>query len=87
MNTLNDMLGYGILVAHDDALGLYVTANGAYLNLWVARVRSGVTLYENVDVRSFSDATEGLLALPAIEIIKRAEEFIQDVIREGQAES
>lgn len=88
MNTLGEMLQYGILVAHDDDLGLYVTANGSYLNLWVTRVRSGVTLYENIDCRSFGDApTDGLLHWSGLKLMQEAADFIQDIIKQDAEES
>lgn len=41
------MLDYGPIVGHDEELGLLVTVNGAYLNLWIER---GDT-FENTDCR------------------------------------
>jgi hypothetical protein len=88
MYTLNEMLELGMLVAHDDELGLYVTANGSYLNLWATRIRGPVTLYENIDCRSFGDAPpDGLLQWSGLKLMKEAQEFIRDVIKQGQDES
>lgn len=76
------MLDYGPIVGHDEELGLLVTVNGAYLNLWIER---GDT-FENTDCRHVQSRTDGrdLREVSVAEAVELAEEWIEDVqAREG----
>ena len=79
MSTLNEMLSYGPIVASNEELGLYVTVNGSYYNLWVG---DGVT-FENTTCTPVDRGFDGLHGADCAEIIETAEKHLEDWINEG----
>lgn len=78
--TLNEMLEYGPIVASDAELGIYVTANGSYLNLWVGCAERG---FDGVDCKSFSlDGNKSIMDMPMRWVVEKAEEWIQEGLKE-----
>ncbi len=81
--TLNEMLEYGPIVAHDEELGLYVTVNGSYLNLWRTALvsRSGEQEFENIDCRSryFEGKRTTWLQHSVLQVQQWAEEWLEEI--------
>lgn len=75
--TLFEMISFGPVVAGNEELGLYVTVNGSYFNLWVQR---GDNDFENTDCRALS-SENGLYSITAAEAIERGERALRDWIR------
>lgn len=80
-----EAMEYGPIVASNEELGLFVTANGSYLNLWVL---NGQEL-TNTDCRSFDDAQDlpnGIMSLSLLEVTNRAEAYLNEAMNEGSEE-
>lgn len=70
-----DVLELGPIVAQDAELGILITINGSYLNLFIER---DFGRYENTDCRSFSETVlSGLTWIKAMEL---AENYLKEVI-------
>jgi len=91
MSTIFEVLGHGPIVAKDEDLGLLVTINGAYLNLWEGRTRHGFNQHgapmesaswENTDCRCGHPDLYTLTVAKAMEL---AEEWLEE-IRKGEDE-
>jgi hypothetical protein len=80
MSTLSEMLEYGPIVASDAELGLYITVNGSYYNLWVG---DGST-FENTDCTPVGRGFDGLHGADCAEVIERAERWLNDLINGGE---
>lgn len=81
-STIYDVLDLGPICACDPELGLLVTVNGSYLNLWVGDLKGGFT---NTDCR-YLNSENGLYSVTGAEMIDKAEAYLQDVIN-GDEES
>jgi len=77
--TIFDVLSNGPIVACDEELGLLVTINGSYLNLWASR-RDG---WENVECQS---GHPDLYTLTAARAIDLGEEWLAEIRKGDDAE-
>ena len=79
-----EMLDYGPIVAKNEELGLLVTVNGSYLNLWVLQeLDSDGTTFQNTDCRNLS-ADNGLYGLEIVELMDRAEKWLKEISEEQE---
>lgn len=76
MSNIFDVLELGPICAADAELGLLVTVNGSYLNLWVS---DGKGMFSNTDCR-YLNSQNGLYSVTGAEMIDKAEEYLKDVI-------
>lgn len=79
--SVHQVLAYGPIAGHDEKLGVLVTVNGAYLNLWVGREDR----FENTDCRHLASRTGGrdLHELTVSEAMDLATEWIGELCGEG----
>lgn len=79
--SLYEVIDMGPIVAKDEELGLLVTVNGAYLNLWVARhlAQLACPRWDNTDCRSGHPDLYTLTVAKAMEL---AEEWLEE-LRKG----
>jgi hypothetical protein len=73
--TLNDMLGYGVLAAHDEEMGFYIMANGAYLNFYSRVNDDGFICH---DCRHIGD--KDFYTLTAAEMMDKARTYLDHLV-------
>lgn len=78
--TISEVMDYGSICACCEELGLYITVNGSYLNLWVGSPESG---FENTDLRARS---KDLYDTTGAEMIDEAVKYLKEVIEESNEE-
>lgn len=88
MMTIFEVLDCGPIVAKDEELGLLVTVNGSYLNLWVERpgkllVSGYVMGWENTDCRC---GHPDLYTLTVAKAMDLAEEWLKEIRGEAEAD-
>ena len=78
-----EVLDYGPIMAQNEELGILITVNGSYFNIWVDR---GNSKFENVDCVSLGNGMDGLYGIKTTDLIKKAEEILDEVIKSGNEE-
>lgn len=73
--TLHEALEYGPIVANDEELDCFITANQAYLNFWAG---NGEGEYTNTTCR-YVDKEDGQDRVPMDELQERAEKWMEEV--------
>lgn len=78
---IHELLGYGPVVAGAEDLGVLVTVNGAYLNLWAGDGER----FENTDCRHLPSRTGGrdLREVPVGEAMDLAAAWIHELAEEA----
>lgn len=80
-STIWDMISiYGLAVYVNEEMGVVITANGSYLNLWSGSPESGFT---NTDCRSLG---KNIMEMQLVEVVNEAEEYFNDIMKEIEDE-
>ena len=85
--TIFEVLGYGPIVACDEELGLLVTVNGAYFNLWVKEGRNRPVSIEQdqwVNTTCSSPGAPDSLYPDLWKAVRRGEKRLAEWITEDQ---
>ena len=72
-STIFDVLEYGPIVAADEELGVLITVNGSYYNIWVGY--DG--MYNNTDAHSVGVDVYGKAKFGAV--VKAAEKILEEI--------
>jgi len=76
--TLYEVLEYGPIVAQNEELGILITANGSYLNFWIAESHDQWT---NTECRSFDfDGNKCIMDLSLSKVVEKAEQWLDEVL-------
>jgi hypothetical protein len=89
MNLQEIIESYGAIVYSNEELGLVVTVNNVYLNLWVQAgiSKNGQPKWECTECSYHPDNTKGWLSMSTSAVMDAAEEWVEELIRRDTEES